>query len=287
MGRRRSDSSSGFPLCTATGAFSSSSTLPSVLHNPSYTTETHNISYPLDSRSTQHAARGAVANLPLHAVQAAKLAGGGASLTPIISVDRGTRSAERSTRCTSAMTACEGSWTETLPDTGSFAPRSAEEGGGGGAKAASAAAAAAAAAAAQLSSTVVPGTFTVGERPTLPENANLRTRIDYIQYQLDCFEPGSEILPGYRMCGGGPGQRFVGGTPLFLVLFPLYLTAHRRPPLSQKMASLSSPDSASSHHALFRGAVPVEVGPPSSPCGWVPPPRSSLDCHIDSCAVWM
>eukprot|EP00892_Ulva_mutabilis_P002879 jgi/Ulvmu1/12592/UM092_0022.1 len=194
----RSDSSGFAPT---THDPSTGSTLPSVLHNPSFTTETHNISNQLDSRSTQRIApRPPVAQLPMHALQAVKVAGAGASLAPIVSVERSTPSAEPSMGRSSGVTHSygEGSWSETLPDTGSFAPRPPPHGKGDSGKP-------------RLASTLVPGTFTVGERPTLADNASLRTRIDYIQYQLDCFEPGSEVLPGYRMCGGGPGQRFVGG----------------------------------------------------------------------------
>lgn len=248
-------SSSGIPLNT--GAFSSSSTLPSVLHNPSFTTETHNISYQLDSRSTQQIApRGAVAHLPMHAVQAAKQAQqGGVSLTPIVSVDRSTPSAGRSTGTASAATAGDASWSETLPDTGSFAPRphTRDKAGDGSSsfmlpfKP-------------RLASTVVPGTFTVGERPTLPANANLRTRIDYIQYQLDCFEPGSEVLPGYRMCGGGPGQRFVGGVPLQLPL-PSHLPT---PKLFPFRSTCRTTNSIVSSQLFFRLAGMRFVGPLST-----------------------
>lgn len=216
MAAARSDSSA-FPPTTHDPT--SGSTLPSVLHNPSYTTETHNISYQLDSRSTQAIVpRQPVTHLPMHAMHAAKQGAGGASLTPIVSAGRSTHSGDRSTGISQSYGG-DGTWSETLPDTGSFAsrPLPVQRGKGESEKP-------------RLASTVVPGTFTIGERPTLADNANMRTRIDYIQYQLDCFEPGSEVLPGYRMCGGGPGQRFVGGTACTLRSSPsMHCSALQRP----------------------------------------------------------
>ena len=53
--------------------------------------------------------------------------------------------------------------------------------------------------------------YDVSVRTTLPPHADLRARLDFIEYQLDAFGAGSAILGEFVMPGPAPGTRFKGG----------------------------------------------------------------------------
>lgn len=53
--------------------------------------------------------------------------------------------------------------------------------------------------------------YAVTVRPTLETSVDVRSRMGYIEFQLDAFGPGAGVLGEYYMADASPGNRFNGG----------------------------------------------------------------------------